>query len=186
MNRIRQLLDDAARYYGQLTKRERLLLGLMAGTAAFLALFISTSVVRSSIDRHQSSIEEKEGQLKLVAAYATTFNESERSRKDLEARLGGAPLKLMTHMQELADKHGLTIGSMNDRGDTTTDQVKESLVELQIASAPIEKLSPLLEEIERNPRIVKVKKLRLRKGTGDDKSVNVTMTVATYSLEKKG
>ncbi len=186
MNRIRQAFQDAARYYAQLTRRERTLLALMGGVGVFLALFITTSVIRSSIDRHQSSIEEKEGQLKLVAAYAQTFSETERARRDLEAKLGGAPLRLMTHMQELADKHGLVIASMNDRGESTNEQVRESLVELQLAAAPIEKLTPLLNEIEKNPHIVKVRKLRLRRGTGEDKTFVATLTVATYSLDKKG
>ena len=186
MSRIRQIFSDGARFYSQLSKRERTLVGLMLGTALLLIVSATISVTRSTIDRRQMSIEEKEGQLKLVAAYAQGYNENDRARRDLETRLAGPPLRLMTHMQELADRHGLTISSMNDRGEITTDQVKESLVELQIAAAPIEKLTPMLNEIEKNGRIVKVRKLRLRRVSGVDKAVSVTMTVATYSLEKKG
>lgn len=186
MERIRTLLADAARYYAQLTKREKTLLLLMAGVGAFLTLFISVSVVSSSIEHHQQAISEKESDLKLVAAFAQGYAENERARRELETRLGGAPLRLLTHLQDAAKKHDLTISSMNDRGETTTDQVKESLVELQIAATPIEKLAPLLTDIERDSHIIKVKKLRIRRGGAEDKSLNVTLTVATYSLATKG
>lgn len=186
MERLRALLADANRYFSQLTKRERMLLALAGVSVLVFGGSIVVASVRSSMSRHEISIEEKEGQLKQIAVYAAGYAESERGRREMEGRLGGAPLRLLTHMQELADKNGLVISSMNDRGDTTTDQVKESIVELQIASTPIEKLTQLLNEIERNPRIIKVKKLRVRRGSGDDKSLNVTLTVAAYSLAQKG
>ncbi len=186
MERIRNALDVISRAFAQLSRREKILVGTAGGTAVLFVGSIIFATLRSSATRHELSIAEKEGQLKQVAVYATSFGESERRRREMEARLGGTPLRLMTHMQELCDKHGLVIGSMNDRGESTTDKVKESVVELQIASAPIEKLTPLLNDLEHNARIVKVKKMRLRRLTGDEKAVNVTLTVATYSMSEKG
>jgi type II secretory pathway component PulM len=177
-------MDNLKRSLAQLTPRERTLLAV-AGVG--LALFVGSIVfssLRSSISRHEVAVEEKEGQLKQVAAYAQTYAEAERTRKELEGRLGGAPLRLLSHMQELCDRHGLTIGSMNDRGETTLAGLKESLVELQLGSAPIEKFIPMLNEVEKSPRPVKIRKLRVRTGT-DPKMLQVNMTVATYALAAK-
>jgi type II secretory pathway component PulM len=177
-------LDNIRRSIAQLTPRERLLLGFAgAGLVLFVGSIVFSSL-NSSISRHEVAIEEKDGQLKQVAAYAQTYAEAERTRKELEGRLGGPPLRLLSHMQELCDRHGLTIGSMNDRGETTLAGLKESLVELQLGSAPIEKFIPLLNEVEKSQRPVKIRKLRVRTGT-DPKVMQVNMTVATYALAAK-
>jgi len=179
-------LDNVKNAFAQLTPRERLLLGV---AGAGLALFVSSIVfssLSSSISRREISIEEKEGQLKQVAANAQTYAESERSRQELEGRLGGAPLRLLPHLQELCDRNGLTIGSMNDRGETALGGLKESLVDLQLTSAPIEKFIPLLNAVEKSPRPVKIRKLRVRSAGTDAKTLQVTMTVATYALAAKG
>lgn len=181
MERLRTFLADLSRLFAQLSRRERLLVGLAALSVVVFAASIALSSVRSGIDRRELSIEEKQLQLQQVGIFAQSFTQNERARKDLEARLAGPPVSLLSHMQQLADKNGLVISSMNDRGETTTDGVKESLVELQIASTPVDKLTALLNELERGPRILKVRKLRMRKGT-DDKALNVTLTVGAYGL----
>ena len=178
-------LDNLKRSFAQLTPRERMLLGVAGGGLVLFVASIAFSSLSSSISRHEIAIEEKEGQLKQVAAYAQTFTEAERTRKEMEGRLGGPPLRLLSHMQELCDRHGLTIGSMNDRGETNLAGLKESLVELQLGAAPIEKFIPLLNEVEKSPRPVKIRKLRVRTGT-DPKVLQVNMTVATYALAPKG
>jgi len=92
----------------------------------------------------------------------------------METKLGGPPLRLMSQLQEFAEKEGLTVSAMNDRGEQNLDRVKESLVELQIASAPIDKLTAMLNDIEHDPRVIKVRKMRLRSTTTDNTALNVT------------
>lgn len=186
MGRLRELLEELERFYAQLSRRERLLVLAAAGCAVLFVGSIAFGTVRSSTARREMAIQEKSEQLQQIAVYAQTYSETERTRRELEGRLSGPPLRLLSHMQELADKHGLGIGSMSERGESTIDQVKETVVELQIGSASIDKLTALLNEIERNQRIVKVKKLRVRRQTGDPKALNVNLTVGTYQLAGKG
>lgn len=184
MERIQELIADISRYFSQLTKRERILVAVAAaGMVLFVGSIVYSSVSRR-ISRHEMSIEEKLLAFEQVAVYAQTFTESERERKELERRLSGEPIRLLSFMQKLAEKHGLSIGSMSERGENTVDQVKESLIELQIAAAPIDKLTKMLDEIEREPRILKVRKLRLRPVTGSETDMNVTLTVGAYQLVK--
>lgn len=186
MERLRALLADAGRYLSQLTKRERLLLALAGASVVIFVGSVAIATVRSAISTREAAIAQKEQELKEVAVYAGSYAASERARRGMEGRLGGPPLLLMTHLQKLADQQGLTIGSMNDRGSTTVGQVKESVVELQIASTPLDKLTALLDQVERDPHVVKVKNLRVQRLSGGDKALNVSLTVATYSLAKGG
>ena len=183
MERLRAMVADAGRYFAQLTRRERILLAAAGGMVVLFIASVSVATVRSSITRHESSIAEKEMELKKVKVYAQSYAANERRRRQMQSRLAGPPVALMTDLQKLADQQGLTIASMNDRGDQTHGKVKESMVEMQIASTPLDKLTHLLNGIERNPHVVKVIRLHVRRlGGSDDKSLNVSLTVATYSL----
>ena len=185
MERIRALIAEGQRYISQLNPRERL---LIAAAGVCFVVFVSSIViseVNASLRRHEESIADKTTQLQKVAIYAQTFAASERARKDLERSLGGPEVRLMSTIQGFAEKRGLTVGSMNDRGDQNLDQVKESLVELQISAAPIDKLTDLLNDIEHNPQPIKVRKMHLRTGGADPKALNVDLTVGTYKLIPK-
>lgn len=180
-NRLSELIDDISRQLAQLSKRERMLVMLAAFSVVFFLGSIALGSTRSTIARKQMAIEEKTQQLQQISVYAKSYAENERSRREMEGRLSGPPLRLLSHMQELATRHGLAIGSMSERGDSTTDGVKESTVDLQITGASIDKLTALLNDVERHQRIVKIKGLRLRK-TSDDDLLNVNLSVGTYQL----
>jgi type II secretory pathway component PulM len=184
MDRVRELLADLNRYLAQLTARERVMLALAGVSVVVFVGSITWAQLARSINRHELAIEEKLQSLQQVAAYAQTFQETERTRRELELRLGGQPLKLVSHLQEITNRHGLTITSVNDRGEVALDQVREQVVDLEVRNMPIDKLAALLSEVERSPRIVKVKKLRVRRQGSDEKLVNVSLTVATYQLAK--
>jgi type II secretory pathway component PulM len=182
MDRIRALIAEAQRYYTQLSARERL---FVAAAGACFVLFVFSLIFSSlshSIDRHEIAIEEKMTSLQKVAVYSQSYAENERARKEMEAKLGGPPLRLMSQLQEFAEKEGLTVSAMNDRGEQNLDRVKESLVELQIAAAPIDKLTAMLNDIEHDPRVIKVRKMRLRSTTTDNTALNVTLTIGSYQL----
>lgn len=184
MDRIRALLSDLNRYLAQLTQRERVMLALAGLSVVVFVGSVTWAQLAGAINRRELAIEEKLQNLQQVGAYAQTFQDTERSRRELELRMGGQPLRLVTHLQEITNRHGLTITSLNDRGEVAADQVKEQVVDLEVRNMPIDKLSAMLNEVERSPRIVKVKKLRVRRQGGDEKLVNVSLTVATYQLNK--
>ena len=89
-------------------------------------------------------------------------------------------------MQELCDKHHITIRQLSDRKSTTTGDVTESVVELSGSAGNITDLTALLNALERNPRIIKVKKMRATAtGPAESRSVNIILTVATYATAGK-
>jgi type II secretory pathway component PulM len=183
MNRLRALIAEAQRYFAQLSARERLMLVVMGITSV---LFVGGLVLSSffhSISRHELSIIEKSANLQKVAIYAQRYAENKRKQEDLEMKLKGPPTRLISELSGLAEKHGLTISSINERGEQNLDKVKESLVELQIASAPINQLNDLLNDIEHETKLMKVRKLRLRPtGGADSTALNAILTIGTYQL----
>jgi hypothetical protein len=185
MERIRALLAQVGQLYGQLSKREQMLVSLAGLAFVVFITSILYATTSSSIRHHEAAIEEKELQLQKVAVYAQSYAENERTRKDMESRLNVPAAKLLSKMQELATKNGLTIAGMSEKGELTTGSVKESLLDVQIREAPIEKLTAMLNEVEKDPHIVKVRKLNIRALGGDSKSVNAIFTVSTYALAPK-
>jgi general secretion pathway protein M len=186
MDKLRELAADLSRYFQQLTRRERILVVLAAASVVVFVGSITLATVSRSIDRTELAIADRLQALQQVGVYAQGYAANERSRRELEARLSGPPVRLMSHLQELADRHGVAIRSMNERGDQTTGQVKETLVELDIGEVPIEKVTAFVNDVEASPKIVKVRKLRLHKNSGDTKALVVKLTVATYQLGEKG
>jgi type II secretory pathway component PulM len=159
-----------------------MLVSLAGGAFVIFVSAIIYGTMASSISRHDLSIQEKQLQLQQIAVYAQTYADAERSRRELESRLNGPPLKLLTRLQESAEKHGLTIAGMSEKGENAEGQVKESLVEVQIRDATIDKLTTFLNELERDQRIIKVRKLNMRASA--DQKLNVFLTVGTYQLAK--
>ncbi|MGC4113964.1 MAG: hypothetical protein QM765_04760 [Myxococcales bacterium] len=89
MDSIRRLISDALSALGRLSPRERGLVGL-AGSAllVFLVVFISLSVGRS-IDKQETRIKTKQGQLDEIGKLTGTFRQQEQARKELRAAPAG-------------------------------------------------------------------------------------------------
>lgn len=185
MERIRALIAQVGQLYGQLSKREQMLVSL-AGVA--FVVFISSILyasATSSMHRHLLSIDDKLDALAKVQTYAQSYAANERARKELESKLTSTTSKFMTQMQEIADKNQLSIAGMSEHGENTTDSVKETMFDVQIREAPIEKLTAALNDIEHDPHIVKIRKLNIRALGPESKSVNANFTVSAYSLATK-
>src|SRR4051812_33900659 len=132
MERLRAFIAEAMRYFGQLSRREKLLIGVAFACFVLFGGSIVVGTIVSSISRHQLSIEDKNSQLQKVALYAQSYAESKRAQQEVEGRLTRDPIRLMTQIQSYTQRRGVTISAMNDRGETNKDDVKESLVELQL------------------------------------------------------
>lgn len=71
---------------------------------------------------------------------------------------------------------------MQDRGTDTRDGVVRSTVEVSFAAVELQPLLRFVNEIEKNPRWVKVERIRIRRRNDDPDRLDVTLTVSTYSL----
>jgi general secretion pathway protein M len=182
VNALRDFIASVEQYLARLSARERALVAAAAGVALFLTLLVIGFSFSRAIHRRQVSIEQKGKALEEIGNLAATYRERDAKRQQLEARLK-VPVKLFTYIDDISKKQGVEIGDMQDRGNTVgTDKVSEAVVEFDLNKLTLDKLTNFLNAIEHGPHLVKVKKIRIRQRLDDTNSVDVSLTVATYSM----
>jgi general secretion pathway protein M len=182
MERIRTLLADAQGYLAAASQRERRLIGLMAaGITAFLLMIIWVGFGRS-IRKHEDGLEEKRGYFEKVQKLSAGFGREEQERQLLETRLRQSPPALMGFVDGLAKQDGVEIGGMSDRGIRAVGDghLRESSVEANLGKVSLDKLMRLLQDIERSPGVVRVRRLHLRKSSDNKETLDVTLTVSAW------
>jgi general secretion pathway protein M len=183
MEKLRALLADAQQYVAAASPRERRV--LMLAAAGIVAIFILLLWIgfSSSIRRHEDALEEKRLAFERVQKLAAGFGREEQERQLLEARLRQSPPALMGFVDGIAKQEGVEIGSMSDRGVVAGGQggrPRESSVEVNLGKVPLDKLMRLLQDIERSPGVVRVRRLRVRKSSDNKDTLDVTMTVSAW------
>ncbi|MFL5311795.1 MAG: type II secretion system protein GspM [Myxococcales bacterium] len=183
MERVRALVADAVQYMQNASPRERRLLLLAGGGVLAFLLLVLWAGFSSSIRRHESALDEKRSAFEQVQRLAAGYGQQEQERQLLEARLRQSPPALMGFVDGLARQEGVEIGSMADRGVVGGGQngrPRESSVEVSLGKVPLEKLTRLLQSIERSPGVVRVRRLRLRKSQENKDTLDVTLTVSAW------
>lgn len=183
MERLKAFLSDIGRYLTALTPRERLFLGAGGGALALFVVLVSALAFSRAIHKREEIIEERTTYMQQIGALSKNFRAQESERQELERRLQGQNVRLFSYMEELARRKSVTIGDMADRGVTGgDDKIKETSVEVNMPRISLAKLAEFLNEIEKGPSIIKVKKLRVRGRYDTKEELDVSLTVATYHM----
>lgn len=182
MNRLRDIAASVEQYLSRLSTRERVLVGIASSMLVAILLLVAGLGFSRAIHRRQVSVEDKRKALEEIWTLAGTYRERDAKWQQLKARLD-APVKLFTYIDDLSKKQGVEIGDMQDRGSTTgSDKITEGVVEFDLNKLTLDKLTSFLNAIEHGQHIVKVKKIRIRTRLDDVNSVDVSLSVATYSM----
>jgi len=183
MNRIRQLLSDAAAAFGRLQPRERGLVAL-AGLAvvAFLVAGLTVSV-SNSIKQRETRIRTKLEQLEEVNRLTAGYRAAEAARAEAERKLKGPKVQLFSYLEDLAKKKGLEIPGMSDKGTAALQDstITESSVEVTFTRISLDKLMKFLAEVESSPGVVKVTRLSIRLRS-DEPVLDASLVVSTFQL----
>lgn len=179
---LTDLVDRLSGTWTGLTERERKLVSLLGVALILTVVALGISSFRNALEARRDAIAYKEMVIEEVAKLSATYRQAEAVRNQIENRLRGAPVRLFSYMEETAKKQNVTIGDMQDRGSDTHDGVVRSTVELRFLSIELQPLVRFVNEIEKNPRVVKVEKLRIRQRGDDEEKLDVNLTVSTYHL----
>jgi type II secretory pathway component PulM len=186
MNRIlhpiHTLLERASQRWASLTERERRLVSLLSAALLLTVVALGITSFRKGLENGQAVVAHKQIAVEKVAALSAGFREAEAARNRIESRLRGSPVRLFGYLEEIAKRQELIIGDMQDRGTDSKDGLVRSTVEMSFTRIALRPLVEFLNEIERNPRLVKVEKLRVRHRNDDPELLDVTLTVSTYHL----
>ncbi|GAC1339729.1 MAG: hypothetical protein NVSMB23_09090 [Myxococcales bacterium] len=183
LDKARALAADAIEYLAAASPRERRLVGFAASGVFLFLLLVIYAAFSSAISRRTSSLEEKRAAFAKVQVLARNYGQQEQERQMLEARLRQSPPGLMAFVDGLAKEQGLDIASMSDLGIQRGGQngrPRESSVEVNLGKVPLDKLTRLLEALERSPGVVRVRRLRVNKSRESKDALDVSLTVSTW------
>ena len=183
MEKIRALLADAQAWLAAATPREKRLLALAASGLVLFIAFIAWASFRSSISHAETALEEKHLDFEKISRLAAGYGFQEQERQLLEARLRQSPPALMSFVDTTARNAGVEVGGMSDRGVVAGGQngkPRETSVEVNLGKVPLDKLVKLLEDIERSPGVVKVRRLRLRKSFENKGLLDVSLSISAW------
>ena len=183
MEKLRALLADAQEYLAAASPRERRLVAGAAGGALLFVLVVTYAAFSSAISRRTDALAEKKLNFEKIQVLARNYGQQEQERQLLEARLRQSPPGLMGFVDATAKQEGLDIASMSDRGVVSggaSGRPRESSVEVNLGKVPLDKLTKMLEAIERSPGVVRVRRLRVRKSQESKDTLDVSLSVSTW------
>jgi general secretion pathway protein M len=183
MEKLKRLFRDASEYLAAASPREKRLVLLAASAVAGMILFITFASFASAIQKKQDSLEEKQLAFEKVRRLAADYSVREQERQMLEAKLRQSPPALMSFVDGLAKSEGIEIGSMSNNGVVSggkDGKPRENSVEVNLGKIPQEKLTHLLEAIEKSPGVVRVRRLRVRKSSDNKETLDVTLRISSW------
>jgi general secretion pathway protein M len=186
METLRQLRSDLEAWFSRLSSRERVMVSLAGVAIAVFIVFMATMQVQRGIGRREASIDRKTQVLAQVGKLAQGYRAVQAERQQLEAKLKGPPVQLMSFVAQTGQRLGIEVNDLRPGAaapSTANDRVVEETVEVNLAKLDLPKLAALLQELERGPGVVKVRRLALRSRNDDPAAVDVTIVVATYQLK---
>ena len=183
MERLRALWADAQTWLSSATPRERRLLLLAGGGVLLFVVLIGWVSFSSAIRNAEASLDDKRSDFEKISRLAAGYNALEQERQLLEARLRQSPPALMSFVDTTARNDGVEVGGMSDRGVVAGGQngrPREMSVEVNLGKVPLDKLIKLLNDIERSPGVVRVRRLRLRKAYDNKDLLDVSISVSAW------
>jgi general secretion pathway protein M len=185
METLRRLRGDLEAWYARLAPRERVLVSAAGmALAAFVVFLVFTGVGRR-VTARERSIDRKTQVIAQVGKLAAGYRQAQAERAQLEAKLKGPPLQLMSYVAQAGQRLGIEVNDLRPGAPAqagAADKVVEDTVEVNLARLDLQRLAALLQELERGPGVVKVRRLALRTRNDDPNAVDATIVVATYAL----
>jgi general secretion pathway protein M len=186
MEALRKLRADLEAWFSRLEPRERVLVSAAGIAVVAFIVFLASVKVQRGIAAREANIDRKTQVLAQVGKLAQGYRQGQAERAQLEAKLKGPPLQLMSFVAQTGQRLGIEVNDLRPgtAGNASpTDKVVEDTVEVNLARLDLPRLAALLQDLERGPGVVKVRRLAMRTRNDDPSAVDVTIVIATYQLK---
>src|SRR6185369_17894815 len=185
MDFFRRLRSDLEAWFSKLSQRERGLVSLAAVAVALFVAFLVALKVQRGIAAREARIDQKTQDLAQVGKLAQGYRQVQAERQQLEAKLKGPPVQLMSYVAQTGQRLGIEVNDLrpSQSSASASEKVVEDTVEVSLAKLDLPRLANLLQELERGAGIVKVRRLAIRTRNDDPNAVDVTIVVAAYQLK---
>jgi general secretion pathway protein M len=184
MESIKSAIASVQAYLSTLTQRERrLVVGGAVALVGFI-VFVVTFSIGSRADAIRTRIKDKTAQLDQVQELAGTFRDADSARQQVELNLRASNIRLASYVEEKGKNAGLSIPSINPKGDVALDgdTIVESAVEVVLNDIPLNRLGEFLTAVEAGPGVVKVKYMRIEPRPASE-TLSAWITIATYRMK---
>lgn len=169
-------------WFDGLARREKLLVASAGGVTAFVLFVVAivqplVNARRASAERAQASQE----QYAAVRDVKTRYDEVSARLAGVEQRIAKGPQgNLLATLQELANKTGVKLDSIEPRTAPAAPPYRETKVQVTLQNASLPQVVGFLHEIENAPQVMTVKSLRLRMRPDQPGMLEVTFTVSSF------
>jgi general secretion pathway protein M len=187
LEKLQKLRADLEAWFSRLAPRERVMVASAGVAVALFVIFLGSTRVQRGIGAREARIDSKTQVLAQVGKLAQGYRQAQAERTQLEAKLKGPPLQLMSFVAQTGQRLGIEVNDLRPGqtvgGGGASDKVVEETVEVNLAKLDLQRLAQLMQELERGPGVVKVRRLAVRTRNDDPSAVDVTLVVATYQLK---
>lgn len=170
--------------FSTLSVRERRMVVAAGLALAVFVIFLVTLSFSSKASSIRRRTEEKILKLGEVQDLAAGYREARAKQTAVEQQLAASNVRLISFLEEKANKSGIDLPTINPKADVTLDNSKivESAVEVTLTDVKLNRLIDFLQAVEGGPGIVKVKYMRLEPRVQNE-SITAWLTIATYHLK---
>jgi general secretion pathway protein M len=188
MEKLQKLRADLEAWFSRLAPRERVMVAWAGVAIVLFVVFMGFTRAQKGIGQREGRIDRKTQVLAQVGKLAVGYRQAQAERSALEAKLKGPPLQLMSFVSQTGQRLGIEVndlrpGSSLGTGGKADDKLVEETVEVNLAKLDLQRLAALMQELERGPGVIKVRRLAVRTRNDDPNAVDVTLLVATYQLK---
>jgi general secretion pathway protein M len=184
METWKRLRAEAESWLGKLSPRERVMVTAAAAAVVVFFVWLVSRSIGGGIDAREAHIEQKTRVLSQIGKLAEGYRGREASRRELEARLKGSPVALMSHISQTGAGLGIQVNDLRpSTAPSEVEGLREESVEVNLAKIELNRLAALIQNLERGAGVVRVRRLRITTRSDDPALVDATLLVATYTLK---
>lgn len=181
MERLRKLRGDVEAWLGTLAPRERVMVSVAAVAVALFVVWLVAHEIGAGATAREARIEQKTKVLSQIGKLAEGYRRRAAERQALDARLKGPPVQLMSHISQAGATLGIQVNDLRPSGaPAESEGLREESVEVNLARIELQRLSALMQSLERGAGVVKVRRVRITTRGDDPALVDATLVVSTF------
>jgi general secretion pathway protein M len=184
MERLGALRAELLSWLGKLSPRERVMVSAAsAAVVLFLGWIVSMQIGRG-LSAREAHIEDKTRVLSQISKLADVYRARQAQRSQLEARLKGTPVQLLSYISQQGAQQQIEVGDLRPAPSPAEPEgLREDTVEVNLARVELGRLAHFLQSLERGQGVVMVRRLRITARADDPTLVDATFTVSAYQLK---
>jgi len=178
-----ELIERLRTAWENLSPRERVLVAIAGGAVSFiLIVFMLIMPIVDMADRTAQRLDNAEQQIIAMARLS-------REYAGLDARLAGVEQRITsqrgqqnirTLLENLARESAVRINSMEERQAGSSDDYRETKVEVSLKNVSLNQVVKYLHNIETSPQQLSVKSLRIKGRLDQSQLLDVSFSVSSF------